>query len=345
MRLRDEPGNDVAPWVERETLIEATPEEVWEAITDEDRLEEWIAEEVELDPVEGGDASFRSEDGERSGTVQTVEEEERFAFTWARPGEGESLVEFTIEAVPAGTRLTVVETPIGPTAVAAGGWGPRSPGCAARWRSRRSPEPRHRASGRLQRSCRSDPPPRARTLARGGTVTASRLADKLPISRQAVAKHLAALRSAKLVSVKRMGSGDPLPAPARPARRGGKLDPDGERRVGPPARGAPALAGERRGRSWAPSLAAADRDLTPWPPIRRQSRRRSTCRRCSGCEEAGLPITGANIARAMQLSPPTVHEMIGRLEGDGYIERAGDKSLAFTENGRGRRRRSSAATG
>ena len=50
-------------------------------------------------------------------------------------------------------------------------------------------------------------------------------------------------------------------------------------------------------------------------------------------DEAGLPITGANIARAMQLSPPTVHEMIGRLEGDGYIERAGDKSLTFTENG------------
>ena len=51
-------------------------------------------------------------------------------------------------------------------------------------------------------------------------------------------------------------------------------------------------------------------------------------------EEAGLPITGANIARAMQLSPPTVHEMIGRLEGDGYVERADDKSLAFTETGR-----------
>jgi DtxR family transcriptional regulator, Mn-dependent transcriptional regulator len=50
-------------------------------------------------------------------------------------------------------------------------------------------------------------------------------------------------------------------------------------------------------------------------------------------DEAGLPITGANIARAMQLSPPTVHEMIGRLEDDGYIERAGDKSLTFTKNG------------
>src|SRR5215203_6275491 len=52
-------------------------------------------------------------------------------------------------------------------------------------------------------------------------------------------------------------------------------------------------------------------------------------------EEAGLQINGANIARAMQLSPPTVHEMIGRLEGDGYIQRADDKSLTFTERGRG----------
>jgi DtxR family transcriptional regulator, Mn-dependent transcriptional regulator len=51
-------------------------------------------------------------------------------------------------------------------------------------------------------------------------------------------------------------------------------------------------------------------------------------------EEAGLPINGANIARAMQLSPPTVHEMIGRLEGDGYVERADDKSLTFTGKGR-----------
>src|SRR6188472_4764476 len=51
-------------------------------------------------------------------------------------------------------------------------------------------------------------------------------------------------------------------------------------------------------------------------------------------EEAGLPITGANIARAMQLSAPTVHEMIGRLESDGYVERLADKSLAFTANGR-----------
>jgi DtxR family Mn-dependent transcriptional regulator len=50
--------------------------------------------------------------------------------------------------------------------------------------------------------------------------------------------------------------------------------------------------------------------------------------------EAGLSITGANIARAMQLSAPTVHEMIGRLEGDGYVTRGDDRSVAFTDEGR-----------
>jgi DtxR family Mn-dependent transcriptional regulator len=50
--------------------------------------------------------------------------------------------------------------------------------------------------------------------------------------------------------------------------------------------------------------------------------------------EAGLPITGANIARAMQVSAPTVHEMIGRLEADGYVTRDEDKSLSFTDSGR-----------
>jgi DtxR family Mn-dependent transcriptional regulator len=50
--------------------------------------------------------------------------------------------------------------------------------------------------------------------------------------------------------------------------------------------------------------------------------------------EAGLPMTGANIARAMQLSPPTVHEMVGRLERDGYITRASDKVISFTDSGR-----------
>src|SRR5579875_1196623 len=50
--------------------------------------------------------------------------------------------------------------------------------------------------------------------------------------------------------------------------------------------------------------------------------------------EAGLPMTGANLARAMQLKAPTVHEMLGRLERDGYIERDAERTIRFTDAGR-----------
>jgi uncharacterized protein YndB with AHSA1/START domain len=121
MKLR----NESTPWVERQTLVEAAPDEVWEALTDEDRLEEWMAPDVELDPTEGGEIVVRDGDDERHGTVETVEEEQRFAFTWSRPGEEPSFVEFTIEPIPAGTRVTVIETPVGPSAMASAGWTPR----------------------------------------------------------------------------------------------------------------------------------------------------------------------------------------------------------------------------
>jgi DtxR family transcriptional regulator, Mn-dependent transcriptional regulator len=50
--------------------------------------------------------------------------------------------------------------------------------------------------------------------------------------------------------------------------------------------------------------------------------------------EAGLPMTGANLSRAMQLSAPTVHEMLGRLERDGYIARNAERTIEFTDEGR-----------
>jgi DtxR family Mn-dependent transcriptional regulator len=50
--------------------------------------------------------------------------------------------------------------------------------------------------------------------------------------------------------------------------------------------------------------------------------------------EAGLPMTGANLARAMQLSAPTVHEMLGRLERDGYIARNAERTIELTDEGR-----------
>jgi uncharacterized protein YndB with AHSA1/START domain len=97
--------------VEREMLLPASPDEVWESLTDDDRLSEWLAEEVELDPVEGGDLRIREEDGVvREGTVETVVEPERLTFTWSRPDEEPSHVDFRMEPAEGGTRLVVRET-------------------------------------------------------------------------------------------------------------------------------------------------------------------------------------------------------------------------------------------
>jgi DtxR family Mn-dependent transcriptional regulator len=50
--------------------------------------------------------------------------------------------------------------------------------------------------------------------------------------------------------------------------------------------------------------------------------------------EAGLPMTAANVGRAMRLSAPTVSEMVGRLERDGYVTRDASKAIQFTDSGR-----------
>jgi uncharacterized protein YndB with AHSA1/START domain len=97
--------------VTRSVLLSAAPDEVWEALTDESTLREWLAAEVEIEPYEGGELLCRYEDGEeRRGEVELVEEAERLAFHWRREGGEPSRVEFVVDAVAEGTRLTVIET-------------------------------------------------------------------------------------------------------------------------------------------------------------------------------------------------------------------------------------------
>ena len=60
----------MAEQVERERTFEATPEEVWDAITDERLLREWLADEAELDPEPGGEVRFRIGDEERTGQAR-----------------------------------------------------------------------------------------------------------------------------------------------------------------------------------------------------------------------------------------------------------------------------------
>jgi len=95
--------------VKREIELDAPPDEVWRALTDPDELEQWFANDVDLDPREGGEGTFRWDDGEeRHAVVEEVDPERRFAFTW---DDGHVVIE--LEELPAGTRVTVVESPSG----------------------------------------------------------------------------------------------------------------------------------------------------------------------------------------------------------------------------------------
>lgn len=89
-----------------QTVVPASPEETWEALTDPDHLGEWFAEDAEVELRPGGDLQI----GDRSGFVEEVAEGERFVFWWAAEGEESSRVEIELEPAVGGTRVRVIET-------------------------------------------------------------------------------------------------------------------------------------------------------------------------------------------------------------------------------------------
>ena len=93
--------------IRKEILLPARREEVWDALTEPGRLEDWFANDVEIDLRPGGGASFRWSNGEeRHATVTEVDPERRLAFEWDDEGE----VAFTLDDDADGTLLTVVES-------------------------------------------------------------------------------------------------------------------------------------------------------------------------------------------------------------------------------------------
>jgi uncharacterized protein YndB with AHSA1/START domain len=115
----------LAQTVERSILLDASREEVWDALTDASLLAEWLADEVELDLREGGEIVCRYKDGEeRRGEIKQVEEAERLAFQWWREESGLSRVELILDAVADQTLMSVVERQLDPTApiLLAAGW-------------------------------------------------------------------------------------------------------------------------------------------------------------------------------------------------------------------------------
>jgi uncharacterized protein YndB with AHSA1/START domain len=114
--------------VEREILIEATPEVVWGVITEPAQISRWFSDEAEVEARVGADGTLAWRPGGRGGSRETdmvvpirvVEAEpfHRFSFRWnhpqgAGPDENNSaLVEFSLIEEAGGTRLRVLESGI-----------------------------------------------------------------------------------------------------------------------------------------------------------------------------------------------------------------------------------------
>ena len=97
--------------IRREVMLHAAREDVWSALTEPELIERWLADEVELDPREGGEVRFRYEDGEeRRGRVEEIVPAERLRIRWRREQRSETEVEFVLADAAVGTRLLVIES-------------------------------------------------------------------------------------------------------------------------------------------------------------------------------------------------------------------------------------------
>jgi uncharacterized protein YndB with AHSA1/START domain len=78
--------------VTRDIEIDASPDEVWEALATEEGRESWL------------------EEPEREIEVEVLEPPSRLVWWWSTDGEPPTRVEFLVVAAPAGARVTVTET-------------------------------------------------------------------------------------------------------------------------------------------------------------------------------------------------------------------------------------------
>jgi uncharacterized protein YndB with AHSA1/START domain len=90
------------PVVERELVLPAGPEEVWESLVEP----AWLGEDASIELRPAGQVRA----GSRSGFVESAEAPRRLAFWWSEEGEEATRVEIALEEDGEDTRLTVIES-------------------------------------------------------------------------------------------------------------------------------------------------------------------------------------------------------------------------------------------
>jgi len=97
--------------VERTVILCADPGSVWERLTDENLVGDWMEGDVSIDARPGGAITMTPEDGAPVwGTVEEVVPGRRLQWSWRTDDGLPTQVEIELEQVDEGTTLTVRET-------------------------------------------------------------------------------------------------------------------------------------------------------------------------------------------------------------------------------------------
>jgi uncharacterized protein YndB with AHSA1/START domain len=121
-RIREERGRRS---VRFERRYDASPEEVWAALTRREQLGRWLAAAPVFEPEVGGRVvlDFGEDGGQVEGLVRVFDPPRALEYTWTFTGEDESILRFELEPDADGTHLVLDHRLLGPDHAASYGAG------------------------------------------------------------------------------------------------------------------------------------------------------------------------------------------------------------------------------
>ena len=97
--------------IQRDVMIAAPPEVVWEVITQPEHVTQWFAERADFEAKPGTNGTMSWEQfGTYEMRVEDADPPRRFSFRWDFKEGSSLLVEFTLTEEDGGTRLRLVES-------------------------------------------------------------------------------------------------------------------------------------------------------------------------------------------------------------------------------------------
>lgn len=130
-----------------ERRYDASPDELWSALTEPERLGRWLADVAELELRVGGRFLLQWQEGdqETDGTILALEPGRLLELNWTYPGEPDSVARFELRPDGEGTILVLDHRGLPPGAIA---------GYGAGWHSHLDSLAAHLSGGRADWSAR-----------------------------------------------------------------------------------------------------------------------------------------------------------------------------------------------